>query len=137
MSKINYLIGSERVERLLTKRFVVTGDSDSGSVGSPINTSGSGHKPSFKASGKLARRARSFKEDFLEKLGAMRSPVGGATGGAGGGVRSHSPAPKRQTNQIPPSTPPPTGTKDRTSNTLDGLLRQVNFKLINPKFLTH
>ncbi|XP_033228972.1 guanine nucleotide-releasing factor 2 [Belonocnema kinseyi] len=32
--------------------------------------------------GKLARRARSFKEDFLEKLSQMRSP-GGGTGGGG------------------------------------------------------
>ncbi|KAK2581004.1 hypothetical protein KPH14_006055 [Odynerus spinipes] len=36
--------------------------------------------------GKLARRARSFKEDFLEKLSHMRSPGGG--GGGGGGVGS-------------------------------------------------
>ncbi|XP_023288342.1 guanine nucleotide-releasing factor 2 isoform X2 [Orussus abietinus] len=39
--------------------------------------------------GKLARRARSFKEDFLEKLSQMRSPGGsggGGGGGAGGGV---------------------------------------------------
>ncbi|XP_015186779.1 PREDICTED: guanine nucleotide-releasing factor 2 isoform X4 [Polistes dominula] len=33
--------------------------------------------------GKLARRARSFKEDFLEKLSQMRSPGSGGTGAAG------------------------------------------------------
>ncbi|XP_046735450.1 guanine nucleotide-releasing factor 2 isoform X2 [Diprion similis] len=41
--------------------------------------------------GKLARRARSFKEDFLEKLSHMRSPGGssGSGGGApGGGSRT-------------------------------------------------
>ncbi|XP_012252189.2 guanine nucleotide-releasing factor 2 isoform X3 [Athalia rosae] len=39
--------------------------------------------------GKLARRARSFKEDFLEKLSHMRSPGGSSRGGGvvgGGGV---------------------------------------------------
>lgn len=32
-----------------------------------------GHKPSFKST-KLAKRARSFKEDLLEKISQMRSP---------------------------------------------------------------
>lgn len=36
--------------------------------------------------GKLARRARSFKEDFLEKLSHMRSPGGSSGGGGSGGV---------------------------------------------------
>ncbi|CAH0553656.1 unnamed protein product [Brassicogethes aeneus] len=44
---------------------------------------GGGHKPSFK-SNKLARRARSFKDDFLGKISQMRSPQGPAG-------RSHSP----------------------------------------------
>ncbi|XP_065169661.1 guanine nucleotide-releasing factor 2 isoform X3 [Atheta coriaria] len=45
-----------------------------------------GHKASFKntKSTKLARRARSFKDEFLEKISAMRSP-------GGIGVRSASP----------------------------------------------
>ncbi|XP_050293890.1 guanine nucleotide-releasing factor 2 isoform X2 [Anthonomus grandis grandis] len=34
-----------------------------------------GHKPSFKSSNKLARRARSFKDDFLGKISQIRSPV--------------------------------------------------------------
>ncbi|EFN67862.1 Guanine nucleotide-releasing factor 2 [Camponotus floridanus] len=34
---------------------------------------------------KIARRARSFKEDFLEKLSHMRSPGSGSGGGGGGG----------------------------------------------------
>ncbi|KAJ8984636.1 hypothetical protein NQ317_009864 [Molorchus minor] len=42
-----------------------------------------GHKPSFKST-KLARRARSFKDDFLGKISQMRSPVGP-------GLRSQSP----------------------------------------------
>ncbi|CAG5095229.1 Similar to C3G: Guanine nucleotide-releasing factor 2 (Drosophila melanogaster), partial [Cotesia congregata] len=46
-------------------------------------------RPSGKARGsKLARRARSFKEDFLEKFSQMRSPginSGGVGGGGGGG----------------------------------------------------
>ncbi|XP_044007017.1 guanine nucleotide-releasing factor 2 isoform X2 [Aphidius gifuensis] len=56
-------------------------------------------RPSGKArGGKLARRARSFKEDFLEKLSQMRSPgvnststgSGGGVVGTGGGVGSNS-----------------------------------------------
>lgn len=35
---------------------------------------GSGHKASFRGANKLARRARSFKEDLLERISAMRSP---------------------------------------------------------------
>lgn len=50
------------------------------------DSDGPGSKP---RGGKLARRARSFKEDFLEKLSQMRSPGGG--GGGGGAQRSCSP----------------------------------------------
>ncbi|KYQ57485.1 Guanine nucleotide-releasing factor 2, partial [Trachymyrmex zeteki] len=48
--------------------------------------------------GKLARRARSFKEDFLEKLSHMRSPGSGSGGGGGGGgaaTRAASPSSPR------------------------------------------
>lgn len=45
-----------------------------------------GHKASFKST-KLARRARSFKDDFLGKISQMRSPAGGQTTA----LRSHSP----------------------------------------------
>lgn len=50
-------------------------------------------RPSGKARGsKLARRARSFKEDFLEKFSQMRSPginsSGGVSGSGGGGAGS-------------------------------------------------
>ncbi|KAG5886363.1 Guanine nucleotide-releasing factor 2, partial [Gonioctena quinquepunctata] len=38
-----------------------------------------GHKASFKSTNKLARRARSFKDDFLGKISQMRSPGGGQT----------------------------------------------------------
>lgn len=41
--------------------------------------------------GKLARRARSFKEDFLEKLSAMRSP--GVTTSTSGGVMTRAASP--------------------------------------------
>ncbi|KAJ8920408.1 hypothetical protein NQ315_005274, partial [Exocentrus adspersus] len=54
------------------------------STPSPLAGSGpGGHKASFKST-KLARRARSFKDDFLGKISQMRSP-------AGPGLRSHSP----------------------------------------------
>lgn len=57
-------------------------------------------RPAGKARGnKLARRARSFKEDFLEKLSHMRSPGGGGTmaggGGSGSGTRAASPSSPR------------------------------------------
>ncbi|XP_043276526.1 guanine nucleotide-releasing factor 2 isoform X3 [Venturia canescens] len=48
--------------------------------------------------GKLARRARSFKEDFLEKLSQMRSPAittGGGGGGSGIATRAASPSSPR------------------------------------------
>ncbi|XP_023311133.1 guanine nucleotide-releasing factor 2 isoform X5 [Anoplophora glabripennis] len=54
------------------------------STPSPLAGSGpGGHKASFKST-KLARRARSFKDDFLGKISQMRSPTGP-------GLRSHSP----------------------------------------------
>ncbi|XP_012242951.1 guanine nucleotide-releasing factor 2 isoform X5 [Bombus impatiens] len=46
--------------------------------------------------GKLARRARSFKEDFLEKLSHMRSPGSGSGGGgSGAATRAASPSSPR------------------------------------------
>ncbi|XP_031836839.1 C3G guanyl-nucleotide exchange factor isoform X1 [Nomia melanderi] len=48
--------------------------------------------------GKLARRARSFKEDFLEKLSQMRSPGSGSGsggGGSGAATRAASPSSPR------------------------------------------
>ncbi|XP_076383950.1 C3G guanyl-nucleotide exchange factor isoform X3 [Megalopta genalis] len=42
--------------------------------------------------GKLARRARSFKEDFLEKLSQMRSP-GSVSGGGGSGAATRAASP--------------------------------------------
>ncbi|KAK9701806.1 RasGEF domain [Popillia japonica] len=51
---------------------------------SPLAGSGpGGHKPSFKST-KLAKRARSFKDDVLEKISQMRSPTNQ-------GIRSQSP----------------------------------------------
>ncbi|XP_074039176.1 C3G guanyl-nucleotide exchange factor isoform X3 [Leptinotarsa decemlineata] len=49
-----------------------------------------GHKASFKSANKLARRARSFKDDFLGKISQMRSPVG-SVGQAATLLRSQSP----------------------------------------------
>jgi Rap guanine nucleotide exchange factor 1 len=58
--------------------------------------------------GKLARRARSFKEDFLEILSQMRSP------GGGGGQRSASPhSPKTRT-----------GHKVASIDTVDGAMEK-------------
>lgn len=47
---------------------------------------------------RLARRARSFKDDFLEILSQMRSPGGGGGGASGGSATSRSPqSPKSRT----------------------------------------
>uniref|UniRef100_A0AAR5QHA7 CRK SH3-binding GNRP n=1 Tax=Dendroctonus ponderosae TaxID=77166 RepID=A0AAR5QHA7_DENPD len=54
-----------------------------------------GHKPSFK-SNKLARRARSFKDDFLGKISQMRSP------GSSGTLTSRAQSPK---NMVPKRSP--------------------------------
>lgn len=97
--------------------YCFVGDCDSPSP-SPLSGSGpGGHKASFRSSNKLARRARSFKEDFLEKISQMRSP---ATGGHGG--RSHSPAGKTRYPQSH-------GKNDEDTNekgpTIDIMVRQV------------
>jgi len=55
--------------------------------------------------GKLARRARSFKEDFLEKLSHMRSPGSGSGGGGGGGGGGGSGAATRAASPSSPRTP--------------------------------
>ncbi|XP_076257594.1 C3G guanyl-nucleotide exchange factor isoform X3 [Rhynchophorus ferrugineus] len=47
-----------------------------------------GHKASFKGTAKLARRARSFKDDFLGKISQMRSP------GSSGALTSRAHSPK-------------------------------------------
>lgn len=51
-----------------------------------------GHKPSFKST-KLAKRARSFKDDVLEKISQMRSPINQ-------GVRSQSPKGGRTIKEV-------------------------------------
>ncbi|XP_017776217.1 PREDICTED: guanine nucleotide-releasing factor 2 isoform X2 [Nicrophorus vespilloides] len=64
-----------------------------GDIESPLAGSGpGGHKPSFKST-KLARRARSFKDDFLVKIYQMRSPTNQ-------GLRSQSPKGSRPKDTI-------------------------------------
>ncbi|XP_056640209.1 guanine nucleotide-releasing factor 2 isoform X1 [Diorhabda sublineata] len=58
-----------------------------------------GHKGSFKSSNKLARRARSFKDDFLGKISQMRSPSG--TGGVQA-VAPRSQSPKALASKVDP-----------------------------------
>ncbi|XP_016838232.1 guanine nucleotide-releasing factor 2 isoform X3 [Nasonia vitripennis] len=75
-------------------------------------------RPAGKArGGKLARRARSFKEDFLEKLSQMRSPGGTAGGGGGGGGSAAG------TRAASPSSP-----RGAPSVTIDGQQQQTNDK---------
>lgn len=65
-------------------------DSESPNVSPLAGPGPGGHKPSFKGT-KLARRARSFKDDFLEKISQMRSPSTFAG-------RSHSPKNRTKTD---------------------------------------
>ncbi|XP_026667048.1 guanine nucleotide-releasing factor 2 isoform X7 [Ceratina calcarata] len=62
--------------------------------------------------GKLARRARSFKEDFLEKLSQMRSP-GSGSGGGGSGAATRAASPSS------PRTPRDKSAPDSSGATLD------------------
>ncbi|XP_076232133.1 C3G guanyl-nucleotide exchange factor isoform X4 [Calliopsis andreniformis] len=56
--------------------------------------------------GKLARRARSFKEDFLEKLSQMRSPGSGSgSGGGGSGAATRAASPSSPRTPRDKSTP--------------------------------
>lgn len=80
---------------------------------------GGGHKASFKST-KLARRARSFKEDFLGKITQMRSP------GATSAMRSHSPKPHLKTDGTSDS---PVQYSKSPKQELDELCRQVQFAL--------
>lgn len=52
-----------------------------------------GHKPSFKSTKALARRARSFKDDFLGKISQMRTP------GSGQATTPRSNSPKDQSSK--------------------------------------
>lgn len=83
---------------------------------------GGGHKASFKST-KLARRARSFKEDFLGKITQMRSP------GTTSAMRSHSP--KQQQHNIKNDTIDLHQQQYNKSpiQELDELCRQIQFAL--------
>ncbi|XP_031332438.1 guanine nucleotide-releasing factor 2 isoform X3 [Photinus pyralis] len=88
------------------------------SVPSPLAGSGpGGHKPSFKST-KLARRARSFKDDFLEKISQIRSPTNQ-------GIRSHSPKSRMHKPDTVDGAPSSKG----PVNELDVLAKQVQVAL--------
>lgn len=72
--------------------------------------------------GKLARRARSFKEDFLDILAQMRSPTGPRAGSPKPTGRS----PKHRTTS---SSEPPPDTERNPLRDLDFHVRQVQFAL--------
>lgn len=93
---------------------------DPGGSPSPL---GGGHKASFRST-KLARRARSFKEDFLEKISQMRSPPGGGTAA----LRPHSPRAISRHHANSAGTP---GAHDEKSpiHDLDNMVRQVQLAL--------
>ncbi|KAK9498271.1 hypothetical protein O3M35_002943 [Rhynocoris fuscipes] len=90
-----------------TEKHVSTGESSGGGGSGTQGRSGGGGGGGG-GGNKLARRARSFKEDFLDILSQMRSPGSGSGGGGGGGSASGAGSPK-----------PPRSPKPRTSSSSD------------------
>ncbi|XP_015434362.1 PREDICTED: guanine nucleotide-releasing factor 2 isoform X4 [Dufourea novaeangliae] len=94
-------------------------------------------RPGGKArGGKLARRARSFKEDFLEKLSQMRSPGSGGGGGGGSGAATRAASPSSPRTPRDKSAPGCTETTTATleKNPLRDLhihVRQVQLALLH------
>ncbi|XP_012350559.1 guanine nucleotide-releasing factor 2 isoform X8 [Apis florea] len=85
--------------------------------------------------GKLARRARSFKEDFLEKLSHMRSP-GSGSGGGGSGAATRAASPSSPRTPRDKSAPGCTADATLDKNPLRDLhihVRQVQLALLHFK----
>nr|XP_012151081.1 PREDICTED: guanine nucleotide-releasing factor 2 isoform X6 [Megachile rotundata] len=83
--------------------------------------------------GKLARRARSFKEDFLEKLSHMRSP-GSGSGGGGSGAATRAASPSSPRTPRDKSAPGCTDATTLDKNPLRDLhihVRQVQLALLH------
>ncbi|XP_078044490.1 C3G guanyl-nucleotide exchange factor isoform X5 [Augochlora pura] len=85
--------------------------------------------------GKLARRARSFKEDFLEKLSQMRSP-GSVSGGGGSGAATRAASPSSPRTPRDKNAPASTDTAAATTekNPIRDLhihVRQVQLALLH------
>ncbi|CAG9861022.1 unnamed protein product [Phyllotreta striolata] len=83
-----------------------------------------GHKASFKSTNKLARRARSFKDDFFGKISQMRSPAGGNQG-----VTLRSQSPKGTPKQVEIDTPPRFIHNKRPEQELEDLGKQIQVAL--------
>ncbi|XP_046670313.1 guanine nucleotide-releasing factor 2 isoform X2 [Homalodisca vitripennis] len=88
-------------------------------LGYDCNTGDSGEGTPRAKGGKLARRARSFKEDFLDILAQMRSPAGARSG-------SPKPSPKHRTTS---GSEPPAELERNPLRDLDLHVRQVQFAL--------
>ncbi|CAK1548297.1 unnamed protein product [Leptosia nina] len=68
----------------------INGDVDSAQDNEACAEGGSGHRGSLRGANKLARRARSFKDDLLERISNMRSPAQHPPH-LSSNIRSHSP----------------------------------------------
>ncbi|ERL89877.1 hypothetical protein D910_07236 [Dendroctonus ponderosae] len=96
MGEVIMQVGNQKLERVEEYIYLETETSPQTQNSSPLAGPGpGGHKPSFK-SNKLARRARSFKDDFLGKISQMRSP------GSSGTLTSRAQSPK---NMVPKRSP--------------------------------
>ncbi|XP_023315128.1 guanine nucleotide-releasing factor 2 isoform X2 [Trichogramma pretiosum] len=88
----SYTMSSNKCNEVDSRSLVVVGNGTTSSpataASSPVVVVGGGGGKA--RGGKLARRARSFKEDFLEKLSQMRSPAASAGGGGATSMASQS-----------------------------------------------
>ncbi|XP_026324252.1 guanine nucleotide-releasing factor 2 isoform X11 [Hyposmocoma kahamanoa] len=99
-------------------------DHENESSGEP----GSGHRGSLRGANKLARRARSFKDDLLERISNMRSPQQHHPPHLSSAIRSHSPLSPKLRNM---GTKPVTVEEGEVTpaKELERLVKEVTFGL--------
>ncbi|XP_022115832.2 guanine nucleotide-releasing factor 2 isoform X2 [Pieris rapae] len=88
---------------------------------------GSGHRGSLRGANKLARRARSFKDDLLERISNMRSPAQAPHPPHLSNIRSHSPLSPKLRNMGKANTPQDNETTP--AKELERLVKEVRFGL--------
>ncbi|XP_068628338.1 guanine nucleotide-releasing factor 2 isoform X3 [Battus philenor] len=91
---------------------------------------GSGHRGSLRGANKLARRARSFKDDLLERISNMRSPAQAHhQPHLSSAIRSHSPLSPKLRNMGPKSVATVEEGEVTPAKELERLVKEVTFGL--------
>ncbi|CAH2068495.1 unnamed protein product, partial [Iphiclides podalirius] len=91
---------------------------------------GSGHRGSLRGANKLARRARSFKDDLLERISNMRSPAQAHhPPHLSSAIRSHSPLSPKLRNMGPKSVATVEEGEVTPAKELERLVKEVTFGL--------